>query len=109
MPKKNSVADRHSKFKIGGHLYTIARDEKLISRAGLWGKCNHIDRVLNVDATISTRDYLCVLTHEFLEAVKTNRDFEISHHLLTNIEDSVFAMMVDNKDLVVDALTHIDE
>jgi len=108
MPTKKSVAERHNKFKIGGHIYNIELNDKLISRSGLWGQCNHVDRVLRVDATIPTRDYLCVIVHEFLEAVKANRDFEMSHHLLTNVEDAFFGMLIDNKNLIVDALSNLE-
>jgi hypothetical protein len=106
MAKK--VADHHERYKIGGHIYRIQQDPRLIAASGLWAQCNHIDKIFRVDGTINNREFLGAVIHETFEAVKSNRELDLPHSVLQNIEDAVLSVLVDNADLYVDVLQNLD-
>jgi len=106
MPK-NKAIEKHDEFKVGGHTYKIERNPDLIRTQGLWGQCNHVGKQMRVDASISTRDYLCTMVHEFFEAIKAQRELELPHNVIQNVEDATFACLIDNIDLFIDVLKEI--
>lgn len=106
--KGKDVAEANPKFKIGGYTYTFELNPRLIASQGLWGQCNHVDRLLRMDATISTREFLSVLIHEIFEAVKANRELDLPHATLANLEDAIFMVLADNPKTFVELLTNLD-
>ena len=102
------VVDHHELYKIGGYLYRLAQDPRLIAASGLWGQCNHVDKILKVDGTINNREFLSVRIHETFEAVKANRELDLPHSELQNLEDAMHEVLVDNAKLYADVLQNLD-
>jgi hypothetical protein len=96
-------------FKIGGHYYDLSLVDHLISQHSLWGRCNHISKHIEIDSTIKISDFMATLIHEGMEGINTQRSLNLEHNVLTNMEDGIFQMLIDNADLFIGLLKELKE
>lgn len=83
-----------------GHLYNVDFVEGLFFAERQWGRENSSKLLIEVDADLKDSAKAETLHHEVTEGLNFWQNWELDHHLLTQISTSIFGTMKCNPELV---------
>ena len=87
-------------LNINGHNYKVNYVEGLFINEGQWGKTSAPSLTIDIDADLITTVAGETTMHEVLEALNFWQNWELNHHLLTQINASLYGVLNTNKHLV---------
>lgn len=91
-------------LKILVHNYNLLDSPELVSKCNACGVFNGYDGTITLDKSLPPSFKYEVMLHEVVEALNYHLELELEHRQITAIAMGFAAFLIDNTDLVMDAI-----
>jgi hypothetical protein len=88
------------KINICGHDYNLEYVDGLFINEGQWGKISNPSLSIDIDADLRQTIKGETLLHEILEGMNFWNNWNLEHHLLTQINTNYYSVLNNNKFLI---------
>jgi len=90
-----------NKVRILGIDYKIIYEDSERSGMSDIGQCHTTQCLIRLCSNKNSKEHAkCVLIHEIIEAINYRLELKLDHNIITSLESSLFAVLIDNPDLL---------